>query len=350
MIEIDGSEGGGQFLRSALSLSALTGQPFRIEDIRGGRPKPGLRPQHLTAVELLADICDADVAEPAVGTDSLTFDPAAVRPGTYEADIGTAGSITLLFDTVLPLAVATSGPLVVTARGGTDVKWSPSMAHYRRVKLALLRRFGLQALVEVDRPGFYPAGGGEATLRMGPTDLAPVELGARDTSGGEDVEAARVYSLSSMDLAEQAVAPRQAEAAVDGLDAAGIPTVETVVRAADADSAGSAIGIRLDLQDSIAGFDALGEPGTPAEDVAATAVGDATTFVENTAGAVDRHTADQLLVFLALAGGRVAIPELTDHVTTSLDLLAEFGLEIDVEWEGGMPVVTAAGTGDFSTG
>lgn len=348
MIEIDGSEGGGQLLRSALSLSALTTEPFHITAIRGGRSNPGLRPQHLTAVELLADVCDAEVSEVAVGAESLTFSPEGVRPGTYTANIGTAGSVALLFDTVLPLAVVTPEPLVVAARGGTDVKWSPTAAHYRRVKLRLLRRFGLQAVVEIDRPGFYPAGGGAATLRIGPTRLAPIVLSDRDVSAdGVDVSGARVFSLASADLAEQAVADRQAEAAADGLERGGIPTIERTVRYAEADSSGSAIAIRLDWETTFAGFDALGEPGKPAEDVAAKAVTDATAFVQDTTAAVDRHTADQLVLFLALAGGRMAVPDVTDHVATSRELLSAFGLDVDIERESGPPVLTADEQSEF---
>ncbi len=338
MIEIDGSEGGGQFLRSALSLSVLTGEAFRITDIRGGRPTAGLRPQHLSAVELLADVCDAEVSETSEGTESLTFRPGTVRPGEYTGDIGTAGSITLLFDAILPIAVTTPGPLVVRARGGTDVKWSPTVAHYRQVKLRLMRRFGLQAVVEPDRPGFYPVGGGEATLRIGRGQTEPIECAARGELAG-----ARVFSLASTDLAEQAVADRQAETAVDRLAEAGIPTIERTVRYAEADSPGSSIAIRLDYENTFAGFDALGEPGKPAETVAADAVADAAAFVENTTAAVDRHTADQLIPFLALAGGRIPVPEITDHIDTHRKLLSAFGLRVDIERDDGTPVLTADG-------
>jgi RNA 3'-terminal phosphate cyclase (ATP) len=343
MIEIDGDEGGGQFLRSALSLSALTGEPFQITDIRGGRSNPGLRHQHLATVELLAEICDAEVSEAEIGTESLTFRPGAVRPGRYTVDIGTAGSIMLLFDAVLPLAVRAPKPFVLTARGGTDVKWAPTAAHYRQVKIRLLYRFGLQAIVEIDRPGFYPVGGGEATLRIGSTRLSPVVLPARDASADGDTVGARVFSLSSADLAENAVATRQADAAVEGLKKADIPTIERTVRYADAHSPGSSIAIRLDREDAFAGFDAVGEPGKPAEEVAAEAVTDATAFVRDTAAAVDRHTADQLLVFLALAGGKIAVPEITDHIASSRELLSAFGLAVDIERDDGTPVLTADG-------
>lgn len=325
MLEVDGSKGGGQLLRSALTLSALTGEPFRMTDIRGARPEPGLRPQHLAAVELLADVCDAEVSEVGTGTAELTFRPGAVQPGEYATDIGTAGSITLLFDALLPLATVLEGGLAVTARGGTHVKWSPTMAHYRQTKLPLVRRRGLQAAVDVERPGFYPAGGGAATLRIGPSSLSRFEMTERGA-----FERARIHSLASTDLADSSVAERQRDRAVERLSGVGLSVVERTVSYAAADSPGSAIAIRLDYERAVAGFDALGEAGKPAEDVADDCAETALAFDERP-GAVDRHTADQLLVFLALAGGRLRVPEVTDHVETNSELLAEFGFDLRID-------------------
>lgn len=321
MLEIDGSDGGGQLLRSALALSGVSGEPFTMTDVRGGRQTPGLRPQHLAAVELLADICEAEVSDAEVGSDKVTFRPETVASGDYEVDIGTAGSITLLFDTVLPLAAVLENPLVVTARGGTDVKWSPTMDFWRWSKLPLLRQHRLNATVEVGRRGFYPDGGGEATLRVGPSSLSAFDLG----QGGAE-NRARVYSVASTDLADQSVAERQASRAVERLDSEGLTPVEWTVQYADAASAGSAVAVRLDCEHAQSGFDALGEPGKPAEEVADDAVDSVVEFSSDSA-AVDRHSADQLLLFLALAGGELRIPEVTEHVRTNRSLLAAFGLE-----------------------
>lgn len=331
MIEIDGSEGGGQLLRSGLSFSALTGEPFEMTAIRGSRPEPGLRPQHLTAVQLVADVCDATVSDIEVGSDALTFEPGPVRPGEYSIDIGTAGSITLLFDAVLPLAATIDEPLAVTATGGTDVKWSPTMSYYRRVKLPLLRRHGLNAVVEVDRPGFYPVGGGRGTLRLGPSSLSPIDLTGRGA-----FEGARVVSIATPELEEASVAERQAERATERLEEVDRPPVERTIRYASADSPGSAVSIVLEYERSVAGFDALGERGKPAESVADDAVDAAIEFDDPSGDdgdppAVDRHTADQLMVFLALAGGSVAIPTVTDHVASNRELLASFGFELSIE-------------------
>ncbi len=323
MLELDGSEGGGQLVRTALSLSALTGTAFEMSGIRGARSEPGLRPQHLTAVETVAAITDADVEGAEQGSEALTFDPAILRGGEYEAAIGTAGSLTLLFDAVLPLAAELDDPLTLHAKGGTDVKWSPPTDYYRRVKLPLLGRHGLWATVELRRRGFYPAGGGEATLRLAPSTPSSLALTERGPLAG-----ARIYSVSSGGLADDDVAERQAGEARRLLEQAGVDVIERSVTYAATDSPGTALVVRLDFERSVAGFDALGEPGKPAESVAADAVEAALSFREGP-GAVDAHLADQLLVPLALAGGEVAIPRVTDHVETSLDLLRAFGYDVD---------------------
>lgn len=333
MIDVDGSVGGGQILRSALSLSAMTGRPFTITDIRGDRPTPGLRPQHRSAVELLAEICDADHSDVAVGAHRLEFRPNGVRPGAYTVDIGTAGSIALLFDTVLPLATTIDAPLTVTARGGTDVKWAPTMLYYTTTKLPFLRSKGLHAAVDHTRRGFYPAGGGEATLHLAPASIAEFDLHRRGSSAG-----ARVHSITSADLSEQSVGIRQADRAVERLEGEDFAVVEQTVGRVDTDSPGSVLLIRLDYGRGVAGFDALGERGKPAEDVADDAVDAALTFDEGSA-TVDRHAADQLLVFLALAGGRAAIPAVTDHAATNCDLLEAFGFDVDIDDTGTTPTM-----------
>lgn len=324
MLEIDGAAGGGQLVRTALSLSTVTGDPFRITDVRAERPNPGLRPQHVAAVRLLADVCDASVTGAEVGSETIEFEPGRVQAGSYEVDIGTAGSITLLFDAALPLATVLDGPLVVTARGGTDVKWSPPMDYFQSVKLPLLRRYGLAAAVDVDRRGFYPEGGGKATLRLWPSQLKPVDVPSPESSG-----AAHVYSIATDDLAERDVAERQARAAQAALDTLGVDIREGRSASVAATSTGSAIVVRLDRGPVTAGADALGERGTPAETVGDRAVNRIRSILD-TGAAVDTHLADQLLVFIGLAGGRVTFPDAGDHVETNSAVLDRFGYPVTI--------------------
>jgi RNA 3'-terminal phosphate cyclase (ATP) len=166
--ELDGSAGGGQLLRTALSLAALTGEPFRMSGIRGERPEPGVKPQHLACVRAVARTCDATAEGAEPGATELTFRPGSLEGGVVDVDVGTAGSVALVFDSLLPVAVGLPGELRVHARGGTHVRWAPTTDHHRLVKLPVLQAHGLSATLEVDRHGFYPAGGGTATLRLVP--------------------------------------------------------------------------------------------------------------------------------------------------------------------------------------
>jgi len=343
---LDGASAGGQFLRTALALSVLENEPVRLENVRGDRPDPGLAHQHLAALETIAAVCDADVSGAELGAKTIEFEPNLERTGDqtgrgrlvggeYTVDIGTAGSATLLFDTLLPLATILESPLSVTVTGGTDVAWSPPLDYFRYVKLPLLRRFGLAAACEIDRRGFYPAGGGRAILQLAPSDLEQVDLVDRGP-----IEGLRVYSTESASLAERDVAHRQAEGALERLGRDDTPDLEERCETtAESACPGSALVVRLDHGTGVAGFSALGERGTLAERVGEDAADAANRFLEGSAP-VDRHMADQLLVVLAVAGGRIRIPTVTDHVETGCTLLEAFGIDVDCEPDGETTVVS----------
>jgi RNA 3'-terminal phosphate cyclase (ATP) len=325
VIEVDGSDGGGQLLRSSLTLAALTQQPVRIRHIRGNRPEPGLKHQHLGAVRALEQLCTATVEGAELGSEMVTFEPDGVAPRSINIDIPTAGSLALLFDTVLPLATQIQRPMSVTATGGTEVAWSPPLTAHEHVKFPLCRRFGLQSAVERHRTGFYPAGGGRATLWLAPSTLTPIDLTER---GG--LKQARIYSRSSADLTRSSVATRQAHAARNRLTEAGIEVQETAQLVSETASTGSALTIVLEYEHTRMGFDALGERDTAADAVADEAVSQALAAHESDA-VVDRHLADQLLVCLALVGGQMRIPDVTAHVETHCALLDQFGFEIHLK-------------------
>lgn len=334
MLELDGSGGGGQLVRTALSLSAVTGEPFRMTGVRGERPEPGLRPQHLAAVRALASITDAEVSDAEPGSETIEFAPGPVRPGRYDVDVGTAGSVPLILDAVLPLAPEIEGPLSLRVRGGTDVKWSPTADYLRRVKLPLLRRYGIGAALDLASRGFYPSGGGDATLSIFPSSPKPLTMHRSDPP-----DAVWVHSVASADLMEREVAERQAAAGVESLEGRGYDVQGRTVEYSDASSTGSAVTVVLDHGDTIVGGAAVGERGRPAEDVGETAVSQATDSVSG--AVVDVHMADQLLVFLALVGGHVTIPTVTDHVETARALIGEFGFRIEIETDGSVAVVRA---------
>src|SRR6266568_1207968 len=171
MMVIDGAhgEGGGQILRTSLALSLVTGTPFRIEHIRAGRPKPGLLHQHLTAVHAAAAVGRAQVTGAAIGSLQLTFIPGRVTPGTYTFTVGTAGSTTLVLQTVLPALLLASEPSTLTLEGGTHNPFAPPFDFLAQVFLPLVNRLGPQVTATLERPGFYPAGGGKCQITIAPT-------------------------------------------------------------------------------------------------------------------------------------------------------------------------------------
>lgn len=332
MIEIDGSRGGGQMLRSALSLSAITQEAFRIENIRGSRPNPGLKNQHMEAVKAIARVCDAKVEGLEDGSEKLEFRPRDLKPENFSVNIGTAGSVTLLLDTLLPVSSQFDTSFRVDVKGGTDVKWSPTVEYFRNVKLPMLRGFGVSAELELKRTGFYPAGGGEVRLETEPHSLESSEILERG-----EIKGFEVFSSASQELEQQSVAERQADEAARKLKNSHISVpVEKQVGYVDTDSPGSSLLVKAVYDNSVAGFSSLGEKGKRSEKVANEAVKEFKSFHSSDA-AVDRYLADQLIIFLAVAGGGVAVPELTDHVQTSIGVVEKFGFNVDIE--GGERVV-----------
>ena len=324
MQSIDGAEGGGQMLRTALALAACTATPVEITAIRGERPTPGLQAQHLAAVELVASVCDADVRGAELGSEALEFRPGDEWATTQSVDVGTAGSLTLLFDTVLPLATVVDEQIVATATGGTDVKWSPAIDYYRRVKLPLLARAGLAATVTVDRTGFYPAGGGNATLTASLCELTPLTLDQRGELAG-----VAIYSKASDDLESASVAERQASHAADRLAEENLPVVEQSAEYVPTHSPGSVIVLAGRYDHTTLGVDTLGERGVPSESVADDAV-DQFLRLHDAGSVVDPQMGDQLMVMLALAGGTVRIPRVTPHIETNLSVIEKFGLPLSL--------------------
>lgn len=364
MLELDGSDGGGQLVRTALTLSVLDSRPVRMEQIRANRPNPGLKQQHLACVELLADLGDAEVSGTTVGSDSLTFEPnpgaapafataapaesGAAEPIEVGVDVGTAGSVTLIADTLFPLATRLSRPIRATLTGGTDVMWSPSADYLAHVKLPVLRALGIDVAVDVPRRGFYPAGGGELVVTIAPS--TPAEIDLSDPRHGS--RHWRAHAVASESLVEASVADRLAETAtatladreIDSAPSASVSYVESrspgaVLTLVAEPAAGGPV---TALGSAPAGFVAYGERGVRSEEVATQAVDAAAAWLDTDAP-VDPHLGDQLVVWLALAGGSVRIPRLTDHVRTSVDLVQAFGYDVSLTGESAGSEATLVG-------
>ncbi len=296
MIEIDGAEGegGGQVLRSALSLSVCTNQAFRIENIRGKREKPGLMRQHLTAVRAAAEICDASTSGDEVGSMELTFQPGPIKPGHYSFSIGTAGSCTLVLQAVLPPLITASAPSQIRISGGTHNKASPPVDFLQRAYLPLIERMGPRVSLQLVRHGFYPRGGGEILATITPVPrLSHLSLMERGTRRGGYAEA----YIAAIPLH---VAQRELEIVGKMLN---WPGEQLHVRGLANDfGPGNALTITIEHEAVTEVFTGFGEKGVAAEQVARGAAVRARAYLAAPV-AVGRHLADQLLLPMALAGG-----------------------------------------------
>jgi len=336
MIEIDGSygEGGGQILRTSISLSALTMKPVRISKIRAGRPKPGLRRQHLTGIQLTGKLVDASIEGLEVGSTEISFSPQKRRSGSFSIDVGTAGSISLILQAVLPPAVLAPEPVVFQVSGGTDVKWSPPVDYMRNVFTQVLSRFGPTVEIEQKKRGHYPRGGGEVVCRVTPVnELKPLNL----VDFG-DVSA--VNGISHCVRLPSHVADRQASSAEqviqEELDIE--VSIETESYSKHNDNhlgPGSGIVLWADGSNGTrVGSDRLGEKGERAERVGTKAAEQLVNEV-SMGKAIDSHLGDMIVPYLAVANGesRVGISEITSHLTTNLWTIEQI-LDTTMQLEG----------------
>jgi RNA 3'-terminal phosphate cyclase (ATP) len=309
MLTVDGGqgEGGGQIVRTTLSLATALGRPVRLVRIRARRPKPGLRPQHLTVVRALAAVGDARVAGDAVDSTELVFEPRGLRAGAYRFDVGTAGAVTLVLQALLLPLVRAAAPSHVTLVGGTHVPLAPVAPYVTEVFLPALAGLGLRAAVHLRRWGFVPAGGGVLEV-----DVVPG--GPLDGLAAETPPEGPVVGLSAVARLPRTIAERQARRAEARLAAAGIPARIAVEEAPDAGGPGTVV---LLAHPGRAGFSALGRRRLPAERVADAAV-DALLAWRASGAALDVHLADQVLPFLALARGpsRFTCAAATPHLAT----------------------------------
>jgi RNA 3'-terminal phosphate cyclase (ATP) len=326
MISIDGSygEGGGQIIRTSLALSLVTGKPFRIERVRARRDKPGLQRQHLTAVTSAAEIGRAEVSGAVVGSTQFTFAPGEVVPGDYTFSIGTAGSATLVLQTILPPLMIAVAPSRLTLEGGTHNVHAPPFEFIAETFLPLVNRLGPGVGIELQRYGFYPPGGGRFAVSIEPAPkLARLDIPERGPIREESARALVVNLPASIGERELAVVKAKLGLGDDRLE------VET---STNAYSPGNVLTIRIASEHVTEIITGMGERGARAETVAERAATEALAYLE--AGAsVGEHLADQLLVPLALAGGGsflTAQPSL--HTTTNIAVIKKF-LDITITVE-----------------
>lgn len=327
-IIIDGSEGegGGQVLRTSLSLSAITGKPVRIENVRGRRKKPGLFRQHLTAFKAAAEICDATMDGANLGSSEIAFHPGKIKGGDYEFAIGSAGATNLVAQAILPILAHADTPSNVKISGGTHNQWAPTFDFLDQSFLPQFRKMGGRASAELEAYGFYPAGGGAIRMAVQPTlETHPLSLNDRGARIGETVVAV-VANLKSD------IANRELETL---LTAFNLTSDRGEIIHADGPGPGNVVTLFLEHENVTEVFIGLGEHGVRAESVAKKVVHQAQKYIlsyDSTGQirtAIGEHFADQLLLPMALFGGGVfTTTDISQHTRTNIDIIKRF---LDVE-------------------
>ncbi len=315
MIAIDGNyqEGGGQIIRTAVGLSAITGTSVHIYNIRKGREKPGLKPQHLEGIKAAAQICGAQVEGARLNSQEIKFCPGKIKGGTYLIDTKTAGSITLILQALTPIGIFSDSGLNLTIRGGTAVPYSPTIEYYQHIFCAYLRLMGISTFLETKRHGFYPAGGGEVFAEVNPANLKNLNLIERG-----DLQKIDVLTVASNHLKKTNVAERM----IDGFRKY-FKEAHFKVQYVDTASPGCFIRSHAHFEHGRLGADALGKKGMPAERVGVEAGRELKTAIKSESP-FDPWMVDQIIPYLALAAvktkttAQIRIPSLSKHAETNI--------------------------------
>ncbi|HTY13034.1 MAG TPA: RNA 3'-terminal phosphate cyclase [Candidatus Omnitrophota bacterium] len=321
MITIDGShgEGGGQILRTALSLAAITKTPVTIENVRRGRKKPGLQPQHLTGVRAVASICRGTLNGDSLFSDKLIFEPGDINAGIYDYDVSqiapSAGSATMVLQQVLPVLLFAPDTSYITVVGGTNVPLSPSAEFIKYCFLPTIARTGVNCQLELQKWGFFPIGGGTVKATVHPIGnplnaLSSAEKGQLKKVTGYGIVANLPHSVAEREIHQAGKLLAEAElASLSHFEIVSVPSPGT----------GNAFFLLAEYDSGVQGFSSIGELGKPAEKVAAEAVAEFLAFNRSPA-AMEKHLGDQLLPYLALAKGRstLQVSELSPHIATNI--------------------------------
>lgn len=329
-IIIDGSEGegGGQVLRTSLSLSAITGKPVRIENVRGQRKKPGLFRQHLTAFKAAAEICNARMEGAELGSSEIAFYPDKIKGGDYEFSIGSAGATPLVAQTIIPILAHAHSESNVRITGGTHNQWAPTFDFLDQAFLPQFRKMGGRATAELEAYGFYPAGGGAIQLKIKPTHETQA-LALMDRGGRIDERVVAIVANLKRDIAK-----RELKTITKAMN---LKAQQGEIIHTDGPGPGNAVTLFLEYENVTEVFIGLGEHGVRAETVAKKLVAQAQKYLpaKDSLGsiqtAIGEHLADQLLLPMALFdGGVFTTTDITQHMRTNVDIIQAF-LNVDIK-------------------
>jgi RNA 3'-phosphate cyclase len=326
-MEIDGAIGGGQILRTAVSLAALTLKPIRIFNIRRNRPHPGLRPQHLMGVKVVGQICGAEIKGLEIGSTEIEFIPKEHDFSDKDVDIGTAGSLPLLLQSLTPTLIFSDKILTLKARGGTAGIGAPTAEYTKFVTFPLLGKLGVRSPeMEIMNHGFYPKGGGLVRVKFFPTkQIAAMKL-------YQQGEIKKIKGVSIAGRLPKSVAQRQAESAMKTLSESGFES-DMKYSSVQTNSAGTSITIFAECENTILGADEIGKIGKRAEVVGQEAASSLVSSI-NSKKALDKYMCDQIIPFLALAKGRseVSVEDITDHLKANILVTQKIlGVSFDVD-------------------
>ena len=297
-------EGGGQIVRSAITLSCITGQPIHLENIRKNRKKRGLKPQHLTAIRILQKISNSKIVGAEIGSSELRFIPGEIKEKELIEDIGTAGSISLVLQMIIPILAISNKKFKLTLRGGTNVRWSPSIEYTKYVLLEAYKRMGINFAISINKHGFYPKGGGEIILETFPSSIKSISLLKQQS---KDVKLICTISNLPTNKIEKEIC-RIKDQLIDNNFTVDIKIIKT--KAIDL---GASILVYTNDENSIIGTDALFDKKEEKFPI------DLAMFINNTLG-VDNNLADMLVAPASLAKGKTVfrVPKITKHLESNL--------------------------------
>lgn len=329
MIEIDGShgEGGGQILRNAVALSSLFKKPIKITNIRANRPKPGIKPQHYISIKIIKELCSAETEGLKIDSTSLIFKPGNFKGGNFKFDIGTAGSITLVFQACILACLQAKEKISINLKGGSDVRWAPSWEYYNNVFLKLIEKMNINIKSQLLKRGYYPKGGGEAELNIEPIkEIKPF-------NATENQEFKSVKGIIHISNLPNHISKRMKHSTLKIFVKNDINGTIDCEEISDSLSPGTGITLWSQSKDSIIGTTMIGEKGITAEEIGKTCANNLLKEIKSGA-TIDGYAFDQILPYFALATKRNSssciVRKVSNHALTNMWLIKKF---LDVNFE-----------------
>jgi RNA 3'-phosphate cyclase len=317
MLEINGSygEGGGQILRNAVALSTVIKKPIKIKNIRVNRPNPGIKAQHYVAIKSIQELCDAETKGLEIGSSKLTFIPGDFKGGDYKFDIGTAGSITLVFQALILASLKSDTKTNIRLTGGTDVKWSPTWDYFQHVFIPIIKKTGISVDTQLIKRGYYPRGGGEAVITIGPvSEIKPLQL-------DKETQFSLVKGMVQIAQLSDNISTRIKNAAIKTLIKGDLkPDIK--IEQNSSLSPGTSITLWAESNDIILGSTVLGERGLPSEEIGNNAATNLLNEIKSNS-TLDIHAFDQLLPYMAIAQGvsSCIVKKISSHAQTNMWLI-----------------------------